>query len=251
MRDLPVTFASSLLLDTLGIGVNVTSFRKVTGETIFGGGTSFSDGSVIAVVCFVGTSHWSINISLMRHETTNGTSNGAVMSSSAVDPLCLLMTSWVLGWSGRTEYSLFTISEGQDSTKSVRKGVACAFDTSLRSLEVIQGERQYRSEMMLKVVKGQTGQSGSPSSRDQVTCPSFEAESMAIREANKARWVDLPALNNKSHFYSLSTDVMKEKEATGGVVEIGFCTSSCCGILSWGLFVRSAVSQSCWSGVLL
>ena len=57
---------------------------------------------------------------------------------------------------------------------------------------------------------------------------------MAIREANKARGINLPALDHESHFYSLSTDDMKENEVTGGVVEIGFCTSSCCGIESLG-----------------
>jgi hypothetical protein len=66
---LPVSLAKPLFLDTLGVGVSVTMFGKVAGETVFGLGSTISQGTVVAVVSFVGTGHYSIGSETANRNT--------------------------------------------------------------------------------------------------------------------------------------------------------------------------------------
>lgn len=54
---IPVAFTTTLFLDAFGVSVNVAVFGKVARETVFGEGSTISQGAVVAVVAFVGPGH--------------------------------------------------------------------------------------------------------------------------------------------------------------------------------------------------
>jgi hypothetical protein len=56
-EDLPIALTTSLLLDTLWIGVGVTVLGEVAREMIFRKSGAVSKTTVIAVVSFVGAGH--------------------------------------------------------------------------------------------------------------------------------------------------------------------------------------------------
>jgi hypothetical protein len=55
---LPVTFATTLLLDACGISVDMARLREVSREVVFGGSSSISKSGVVSIVAFFGASHW-------------------------------------------------------------------------------------------------------------------------------------------------------------------------------------------------
>lgn len=63
-KDSPITSASSLLLDRLGVGIGMTMFGKVARKAVFGNCGAIGDTSVVAVVVLDGTSHcdWQLAI---------------------------------------------------------------------------------------------------------------------------------------------------------------------------------------------
>jgi hypothetical protein len=55
--DIPVTLATTLLLDASGISIRVTRLGKVAREVVFRESGAVSETSVVAVVALVGASH--------------------------------------------------------------------------------------------------------------------------------------------------------------------------------------------------
>jgi len=55
--NVPVALAATLLLHTLGVGVDIARFGEVARETFFSSSGTISDGTVVAVVSLVAASH--------------------------------------------------------------------------------------------------------------------------------------------------------------------------------------------------
>lgn len=72
MYDLPVATATAVLLDFLGVCVDVAALCKEAGKIFLRSGSAFGDALVVTVVGLVGASHYTISVS--------GTVDGSVAS---------------------------------------------------------------------------------------------------------------------------------------------------------------------------
>ena len=56
--DKPVALATALLLDLLGVGIDVAGLGKVTREVLLRLGGAVGEAGVVTIVLLVGASHW-------------------------------------------------------------------------------------------------------------------------------------------------------------------------------------------------
>lgn len=55
--NLPVTSTIAVLLDLLGIDINIATLGKVSWQILHGGCSAFSNALVVTVICLVGAGH--------------------------------------------------------------------------------------------------------------------------------------------------------------------------------------------------
>lgn len=94
---IPVTLTAALLLHGLGISIGVAVFGEVARETFFREGGTIGDGTVVAVVSFVGTSHWrgqwSVKAAVKGHRGLTGLVRGEEDGVKAVSSSVMIRES--------------------------------------------------------------------------------------------------------------------------------------------------------------